>query len=294
MKKFKKILPIILVSLMLFGFTIVDYDEYREPSWVWRDCVGGKVPGAATIKGKTHQALKNIESKGLTLKPFTIHISPYEYEWGHVRGLASRRHNAIVLADNNIETIYHEIGHIYEYQNKGLLEKYAKDMKKYYPDIEIEAPEFEPWKKKISEDFAEEFRLIFTGGEKRTLYPPFPNFYEWLLKNTQPEIVKREEVFEKLGDTQDMINKGIIKGYGNGYYGFERPITRAELSALLVRIDDLKETEKAPFKDIKGKWYQSYVDKIYKKGLVEGYPDNTFKGDKNISRYELHMILNRR
>ena len=37
-----------------------------------------------------------------------------------------------------------------------------------------------------------------------------------------------------------------------------------------------------------GDWY---IDKLYSEGFIEGYPDDTFKRDRPITRYELAMIV---
>ena len=49
-----------------------------------------------------------------------------------------------------------------------------------------------------------------------------------------------------------------------------------------------------PFSDVTpSDWaYQAVVD-LSEQGVVEGYPDGTFKGERNITRYEMAQIIAR-
>jgi len=48
------------------------------------------------------------------------------------------------------------------------------------------------------------------------------------------------------------------------------------------------------FKDVpKDHWAADSVQKLADKGIVKGYPDNTYKGDKPVTRYELAATLQR-
>ena len=49
-----------------------------------------------------------------------------------------------------------------------------------------------------------------------------------------------------------------------------------------------------PFADVDtSSWAYQAVSQLSDQGVVEGYPDGTFKGDKNVSRYELAQIIAR-
>ncbi len=48
------------------------------------------------------------------------------------------------------------------------------------------------------------------------------------------------------------------------------------------------------FKDVpKEHWAAESVDKLAEIGIVKGYPDNTFRGDKFVTRYELATVIQR-
>lgn len=49
-----------------------------------------------------------------------------------------------------------------------------------------------------------------------------------------------------------------------------------------------------PFADVDtSSWAYQAVCQLSDQGVVDGYPDGTFKGDKNVSRYELAQIIAR-
>lgn len=45
------------------------------------------------------------------------------------------------------------------------------------------------------------------------------------------------------------------------------------------------------FPDVKGHWAQSYIEKWTDKGVINGYPDGTFRPDQQITRAEVTKIL---
>ena len=99
---------------------------------------------------------------------------------------------------------------------------------------------------------------------------------------------------------------GWLKGYGNGKFGPENSITRAELAACLVRIMSMKENalqenersndaeKDIVFKDVaKGKWYTNYVLQASNMNLIKGYPDGKFKPENKVTRTEAVLMINR-
>lgn len=88
---------------------------------------------------------------------------------------------------------------------------------------------------------------------------------------------------------------GIINGYPDGTFKPGGKITRAEMAALLVRAyqenqPDFKVGIK--FNDVKkDHWASEYIKTAAAAGIVEGYPDKTFRPNSNITRAEgLAMI----
>ena len=91
--------------------------------------------------------------------------------------------------------------------------------------------------------------------------------------------------------------KEIFNGYGDGTFRGDRNITRYEAATLLAKItesnpDKIDSGQKLKFTDVpENHWAYKYVSFTAEKGINKGYDDNTFRGDKYITRYEMaHMI----
>lgn len=59
----------------------------------------------------------------------------------------------------------------------------------------------------------------------------------------------------------------------------------------IVRIDDIIIAEQVQATDIQDHWAQDSISKLIDKNAISGYPDGTFKPDKQISRAEFATIL---
>jgi len=92
---------------------------------------------------------------------------------------------------------------------------------------------------------------------------------------------------------------GIIKGYPDGNFKPEGNITRAEMSALLIRTKASGEAGVPAatlqlFKDVQlTHWAVKYINLAAKTGIVKGYPDGTFKPGANITRAEGLAMVSR-
>ncbi len=91
---------------------------------------------------------------------------------------------------------------------------------------------------------------------------------------------------------------GIVSGYGNGNFGPNDAMTRAELATVLVRIAraDGREftADEIAFSDVDANaWYAEYVRDAAKYGLVTGYTDGTFRPGATVARSEAVTMINR-
>lgn len=96
---------------------------------------------------------------------------------------------------------------------------------------------------------------------------------------------------------ENMAETGTITGYIDGSFKPDNSITRAEFITMLYRngLYDLQyETSSIPFTDVsKNKWYYDYAMWGFATGIINGYNDNSFKGDNNITREEMAVILSK-
>jgi S-layer homology domain len=90
-----------------------------------------------------------------------------------------------------------------------------------------------------------------------------------------------------------LVEKDIIKGYPDGTFKPDQPVTRAEFAALLNKAFDLKQVRPArKFKDLPKKfWANAVIQKAYQSGFLTGYPNGTFAPKQNIIRIQSLVSL---
>ena len=88
-------------------------------------------------------------------------------------------------------------------------------------------------------------------------------------------------------------NAGVITDSSNGYFRPNEAITRAELAAMLA---NFTETAGAAnyFNDVSSSyWAANAIAICAKLGWITGYPDGSFRPDRNVTRAELMAMINR-
>ncbi len=94
-----------------------------------------------------------------------------------------------------------------------------------------------------------------------------------------------------------LLTKGIIDGYPDKTIRPDKEITRAEIAKLIVTMlnlapagtPDMKFTDKAKIPS----WALGYIDVLTRKGIIQGYNDNTFRASNNVTRKEMAVIIMR-
>lgn len=89
-----------------------------------------------------------------------------------------------------------------------------------------------------------------------------------------------------------VVFRGIMKGYPDGRFRPNAPITRAEFTQMISTIDN-KPYGVAPFADVPGHWAERAIGSEYQAKRITGYPDGLFRPDANITRAEAAVILNK-
>ena len=96
---------------------------------------------------------------------------------------------------------------------------------------------------------------------------------------------------------QSLFNRGIVEGYSDGTFRPEAAINRAEFLKILMdaRFPGRAPTDLQCFKDLEVKvpqWYARTTCAASELGIVNGYPDRTFRPDRNVNLVEaLKMAL---
>lgn len=112
---------------------------------------------------------------------------------------------------------------------------------------------------------------------------------------------KFTDVYERsypwaVNEIEVLASKEIITGRTDTTFDPAANITRAEFTALLVRVLGLQVAEDTSnaFKDVtENAWYHDAVKAAVSNGLIQGYNESVFAPDKNITRAEMAVIIGR-
>lgn len=88
-------------------------------------------------------------------------------------------------------------------------------------------------------------------------------------------------------DINYMASKGYIKGYKDGSFRPDNLITRAEFVSMVLRVKGIEEEPGEGFIDTKYSFAKNAIATAKKYGIVNGYPDGSFRPDKYVSREEI-------
>ena len=90
-----------------------------------------------------------------------------------------------------------------------------------------------------------------------------------------------------------MAKQGIVKGYEDGTFRPNQPITRREFAAIAARYAGNLDTWKT-FRDVPPTdWAYKLINRVAGAGWINGYEDGTFRPNNNITRAEVVAIVNR-
>lgn len=91
-------------------------------------------------------------------------------------------------------------------------------------------------------------------------------------------------------DINSLACQGVLVGYPDRTYKPELPILRDEFAAAItsaLELQNVPDFKQQIFKDVSTHhWANSAIDKAYNRGLMAGYPNDTFKPDNTVSRAE--------
>lgn len=84
----------------------------------------------------------------------------------------------------------------------------------------------------------------------------------------------------------------VVNGYGDYTFRPERPVTRAEAAAMIVKAFHYKKSKTLHYEDLSKKhWAYEEIAKATKAGIVKGYGDGRFAPNQHVSRVEMTVMI---
>jgi hypothetical protein len=99
------------------------------------------------------------------------------------------------------------------------------------------------------------------------------------------------------GKYEDAVNVltelGVVNGYPDGTYKPANIVTRGEMAKIVICALGLEDyaAGSSSFKDMAGHWSDKYVAYAVSLGIINGYPDGTFKPDNTVTYDEAAKML---
>lgn len=118
----------------------------------------------------------------------------------------------------------------------------------------------------------------------------YPSFTRRMSNGTFKDVSAKNWFYEPV---ETLYNIGLLEGKSKDTFAPNAPISRAEFAVLAARFQNLKYTSGKVFSDVeKGHWAYSYINAASEAGWIQGYPDGTFRPDKEITRTETVTLVN--
>ena len=92
------------------------------------------------------------------------------------------------------------------------------------------------------------------------------------------------------GAIYNLVNRGVLNGYEDGTFKPENTITRAEFAKVIMVSElgdaNISSSLVAKFSDTNGHWANRYIAAAVNAGIINGYPEGTFKPDNTVTYAE--------
>lgn len=90
-----------------------------------------------------------------------------------------------------------------------------------------------------------------------------------------------------------LVSKDVVRGIGDGKFGSDRTITRVEAAVMFQRALDLPLADTPSFRELQSHPYAPEIAAVEKEGIIQGFPDGTFKPNEHITRAQVAAMLKR-
>ncbi len=95
-------------------------------------------------------------------------------------------------------------------------------------------------------------------------------------------------------DIVSVAKEGWMLGTGDMVFSPDDGLTRGQAAVILSRYLNLEDYKtKETFSDVSGHWAESSICAVASAGLIQGYPDGTFRPNSAVTREEIAVILQR-
>ena len=173
-------------------------------------------------------------------------------------------------------------------------------------DIPDEPGPADPFDTGVGNWLNTEDHTAYLGGYGGGLFGPDDNmtrgqaaqmFYNLLLDKDVPITVSFTDVAPDAWyatAVNTLASLGIVTGYGNGMFGPNDSITRAQFTTIAMRFAHLDTSGENIFSDVsEDDWFYDFVVGAIKYGWIGGYPDGRFGPNDTITRAQVTTIVNR-
>ena len=92
---------------------------------------------------------------------------------------------------------------------------------------------------------------------------------------------------------KSLMQQGILAGYPDQTFKPDRSVSRAEFARIAVKAFGLSAAEGKTFTDTAGHWARNDIAALVRNGIVNGYPDGSFRPDQPITRAGIVTALSR-
>lgn len=210
--------------------------------------------------------------------------------------------------------------------SEGYLSSFTRERKLSVEDLEFNIDGWKIGENNLSERLvfgdaskkqdAQPFYFYLAGADSK---PPYINGYadgsfhmDWLITRAEAAAMLaradgRGNQSDSIGIYTDLLpthwavspiaqmsKAGVITGYPDNTFRPEAKITRGEFVAMVCRLDGIyPATSGASYTDISGHWAVNYIHAAAGAGWLADFSGSQFQPDKQITRLEAVLILNR-
>lgn len=90
-----------------------------------------------------------------------------------------------------------------------------------------------------------------------------------------------------------LAEDGIITGKSGDRFDPGGTLTRAQFASIIARAAELDTSGSAPFRDVQGSPHAGAIGAAVAEGIIQGYPDNTFRPSAPITRDQMAALIAR-